>query len=347
MDRELDVISFHKEDEDESGQDTAGAAETTTTITATYNTPEDIVEIPSRNDEDFGGCFVEVLGKGLYRPEFYKPPAPVSSVAVSEEDMKESAAEEAAPQSSGFFSNLVNQVRSGVTTGQRERTQKRCAQTMRLFRNVDRGVHPFVPADDVAAVNDYKCACVVDCDVDGRRCPYIATGWLTVTPTALLFNGSLVLSPARPTSVPEPEVTDVVFALDVDALVSAVAAQCTNSDSAEVLAGLQAPEIVEAEDVASASACILFDRSGHAHQFYDFVWCFTNYAPDALRDITVQIAKARAVREAEQPISGDVYPVTTVPEAPHEQVMTAGGDEEEKEEEEDKTFTEQDTVVMS
>ena len=208
----------------------------------------------------------------------------------------------------------MNQVRSGVTTGQRERTQKRCAQTMRLFRNVDRGVHPFVPADDVAAVNDYKCACVVDCDVDGRRCPYIATGWLTVTPTALLFNGSLVLSPARPTSVPEPEVTDVVFALDVDALVSAVAAQCTNSDSAEVLAGLQAPEIVEA---------------------------------DALRDITVQIAKARAVREAEQPISGDVYPVTTVPEAPHEQVMTAGGDEEEKEEEEDKTFTEQDTVVMS
>ena len=303
------------------------------------------MEIPVRDDEDYGGCFVEVVGKGLYRPALYRPPAPVSSVAVSDEDLAERAAEEdAAPQGGGFFATLVNQVRSGVATGQRERTQKRCAATVRLFRGVDRGTHPFVPADTVAPVNDYKCSCVVDCDVNGLKCPYVATGWLTVTRTALLFNGSLVLSPARPTSVPEPAVTDVVFALDVGALVAAVAARCANGDSAEVLSGVQAPEIVEAEDAAAASACILFDRSGHAHQFYDFVWCFTDYASDALRDITVQLVRARRDREAQQASSPKPAPAAAATataeeeeEAPAEQEMVA---------EEDRTFTEQDTVVM-
>ena len=313
-----------------------------------YNTPEDIVEIPSRDDEDYGGCFVEVVGKGLYRPTFYKPPAPASSVAVADEDTEDHAAEDDAAQggsSGGFFASLVKQVRGGVATGQRERTQKRTAATVRLFRGVDRGAHPFVPADGAAAVNDYKCSCVVDGDVNGLKCPYVATGWLTVTRTALLFNGSLVLSPARPTSVPEPAVTDVVLALDVGALVSAVAARCTNSSSAEVLSGVQAPEIVEAADAAHASACILFDRSGHAHQFYDFVWCFTDYAPDALRDITVQLVRARKEREAQQ---------LPAPQQPSELLAAAapaaaeeGAPAEQQVVEEDKTFTEQDTVVMS
>ena len=345
MDRELDVISFHKEGEDDGSLDTADATTTTTTATTTtsHNAPEDIVEIPSRDDEDYGNCFVEVMGKGLYHPEPYKPPAPVSSVIVSDEDLEDRAAEPEAPQGgSGFFTTLVSQVRSGVATGQRERTQKRCAATVRLFRAVDRSAHPFVPADGAAPVNDYKCSCVVDGDVNGRKCPYIATGWLTVTRTALLFNGSLVLSPARPTSVPEPAVTDVVFALDVGALVSAVAARCTNGDTAEVLSGVQAPEIVEAEDAARASACILFDRSGHAHQFYDFVWCFTDYAPDALRDITVQMVRARKEREAQQP-QQQPQPL----EEPQEQPSEPAAEEEAHAEQEDKTFMEEDTVVMS
>jgi len=254
------------------------------TVTTT-TTNDDVLEIPKGAlDENYGNCFVEAKGKGMYKPTSFKAPAPKPSLSKADAAPKN----EPEPQPTGGFAAFMKQIRDGILTGQKDRTKERCAKTMKVFKDLPRDSASFVPAEDVVPVNDFRCTCIIDCNVNGTKYPYLASGWLTVTQTAILYNGSIVLSPARPSSVPEPAEYDVAFAIDMSTLVSVVAAQCPDGDDAEVLAGTRLPTIVESSSVDSASAVILFDNSNHAHQFYDFVWGFTNYAPDAVRNIISQ-----------------------------------------------------------
>jgi len=256
----------------------------TVSTAAAAGRDDDVLEIPKDGVEDYGNCFVEVVGKGMYRPTCYQPPAPPVCASKAEVAPKV----EVLPENAGGWASFVKQVKDGIVAGQKDRTKERCAKTMKLFNDLPRDQAPFVPPEDVVPVTDFRCNCVVDCDVDGTKSPYIAEGWLTVTQTALIFNGALVLSPARPDSVPEPKEVNVAFAIDIAAIVSVAAAHCDDGDEAEVLAGTRMPNILACDSIDSASAVILFDRSNHAHQFYDFVWCFTNYAPDAIRSIVYQ-----------------------------------------------------------
>jgi len=338
--------------------------DTTTTTTTTSSSEaaaggDDVLEIPKDAMEDFGGCFVEVVGKGMYQPARYKTPAPAACMTKAE---AAPVPEEPLPENASGWASFVYKVKNGITAGQKDRTKERCVKSMKLFKDLPRGQAPFVPPEDVVPVNDFRCHCVINSDVNGTKSPYIAQGWLTVTQTALVFSGSINLSPARPMSVPEPVDLDVAFAIDIETIVSVVAASCEDGDDAEVLSCSRMPKIVTCDSVDAASALILFDRSGHAHQFYDFVWGFTNYAPDAIRNIIYQCnfpESAAAAAVAEEPAPVAEKEEESAPAAAEEAVPVVEEPAPEesspkKEEEEDKpadpdvvTISEKDDSVVS
>jgi len=279
----------------------AAAADTTTTTTQS----DDVVEIPKGAiTEDYDNCFVEAWEDLIYRPAPYKGPAPKPSISKADAIPKEE------PQPAGGFAYFMKVVRDGVLGGQKERTNNRCKKTMKLFHEVPLESAPYLPNEDVVPIIDFRCNCVIDCNVNNTKVPFLASGWITVTKTALIYDGFIIISPARPSSANVATETDVAFAIDLSSIVSVVAAQCPDAYEPEVLGGLKMPSIIECPSVDEASALILFDRSGHAHQFYDFEYAFSNYAPDAIRSIVSQCNLPESA-EPSEPASTTTTTTTT------------------------------------
>jgi len=354
MEGEGDTVSFQKnegaseapaqkttETEAEIKPGESSVVEVPETTTAPAAGSDDVLEIPKAIPEDYGNCFVEVAGKGMYKPVPFKGAVPPPCMTKAEAAPKEEPAQE----SLSGWSSFVKGIKDSILNGQKGRSKERTSTTMKLFNELPREQAPFVPAEDVVPVTDFRCNCVIDSDVNGKKSPYVAQGWLTVTQTALIFNGTILLSPARPYSVPEPEELDVAFAIDVATIVSVVAAHCEDSDDIEVLSGTRAPLIVACDSVDNASAVILFDRSNHAHQFFDFSWGFTNYAPDAVRSIICQCNLPEAAPKAASDEAAPAQEAAPKEAAPEEAAHTE--DKQKEQQEEVTTISMDDNAVMA